>query len=169
MIGFVVLKPIEWKQSIRHFHNIDAGDRFLTCQTQPDDDVQLSDGSKLSDFSPINFSIVEGALNVDELQKSGLQAPAIGGIWSSEGIVHGWIYLKSNCFDAVWDQVSQGGYVDCKISLGVKTIRSGAAQREFVWNVDYPLSIEDADLQFTRKPIRIKPPDNPPPRRGLFG
>ena len=56
--------------------------------------------------------------------------------------------------------------MDCAINLGVKTVHSNAPA-DFVWNVDYPLSIESADLQFTCKPIRIRPPDKP--RRGLFG
>jgi hypothetical protein len=119
----VVLKPTEWCQQIRHFPTINIEDRYLRCVTEPDCDLRLSDGPMLRDrFPSIDFSIIEGVPKPDDLPKKRLRKEAIGGIWyvSDSDYVHGWIFLKSDNFVAVWDQVRDGGYVDCCFQLGVE-------------------------------------------------
>ena len=172
----VALRPTEWCQQIRHFPTINIEDRYLRCVTEPDCDLRLSDGSTLRDhFSSIDFSIIEGVPKPDDLPKKRLREKAIGGIWynSDSGgfsdYVHGSIFLKSDNFVAVWDQVRDGGYVDCLIQLGVEEVDFDYKLDAFVWNIDSPLSIDSATIQFTRKPIATKPIDKPAPtRRGLF-
>src|SRR5262249_28990442 len=70
-------------------------------------------------------------------------------------LLDGWFYLKPDSYAAVWDQVRDGGYVGCSITLKV-----GPVQNELpphVWDVSQPLSILAVWLRFTRKPIANKP------------
>ena len=62
---------------------------------------------------------------------------------------------------ALWDQVRDGGYVDCVISLGVDGVQDDT------WG-DRPLLITSASINFVRKPILEKPASQQAPRKSLF-
>jgi hypothetical protein len=109
----------------------------------------LSSGQKLSDFK-IVLSIFRGELDVKEREQ--LSERAIGGIWSSESsLVHGCFYLKTEDYAAVWDQVCDGMYAACQITLGLSPVRPSDKLLKFVWSDDKPLSIETAAIVFARE------------------
>jgi len=109
----------------------------------------LSDGYKLRDLE-IALGILQGEL--DPKRRERLSEQAIGGIWwvREQVFVHGWFYLKADDYAAVWDQVRDGGYVACGITLGLSPVQL-TDKSEFAWSGN-PLSIESADIYFTRKP-----------------
>jgi hypothetical protein len=165
-LRYVYLKPIIWSQEIRHYPNNDPTKNIeglylsVTCAPKANCDILLRNGAKLRDFQ-IQFSIVQGELQVNERSKSNLLNNAIGGLWfiEDEDFVHGWCFLRSNNYVALWDQVRDGGYVDCAINLGVEPI-----QQDEVWK-DNPLSIVSAAIDFTHKPIADRSDDDQAARK----
>jgi hypothetical protein len=178
---YVRLNPVAWVQEIRHYPSIranreDVEGRHLrvTCAPDADYDLLLSNKVGFRDLS-VALNILEGepkAANREPLERgigifvfSKAQAPR-DDIPGRDAFVHGWFYLKLDSYAAVWDQVRDGGYVDCFIDLGIGPV--GYETFESTWDVNHSLFIESASLQFTRKPIAHKPADQPDPRRGLF-
>lgn len=97
----------------------------------------------------LQFSIIRGRLSHELRQRDGLSREAIGGLWENEQItveIHGWIYLATANFSALWGQVTAGGYERCTIDL----MAEGADNDEELW-ADNPLSITSADITFNRK------------------
>src|SRR5262249_39071260 len=39
-------------------------------------------------------------------------------------LLHGWFYLKPDSYAAVWDQVRDGGYVGCNITMKVGPVQN---------------------------------------------
>lgn len=89
-------------------------------------ELLLCNGAKFRDFQ-IPLHIFHGELQANQDLKSDLVAEAMGGIWfiEEQNFVHGWLYFKSNNFTALWDQVRDGGYIGCKIHLGVEPVQDG--------------------------------------------
>jgi hypothetical protein len=83
----------------------------------------------------------------------GLSERAIGVIaWLPEqAFIHGHFYLKADDYAAVWDQVRDGGYVACRITLDISPVKyTGTGEGKCAWTGN-PLSIESADVNFTRE------------------
>jgi hypothetical protein len=163
---YISLRPIRWSQEIRWYPSINVEGRHLRATCTTTDDLLLSDGQKLRDFE-IELSIMDGELDPETRAKSKLQEAAIGGIWwisDHPSLVHGRFYLKSDARAAIWDQVRAGGYVDCRITLSVTPVRLKASSFAMDGN---PLSVESADVQFTRRPIAEKPA-NPVERKAAL-
>ena len=170
MFTFLKLKPLIWHQEIRHFPgNLGIGDDeggYLTATCVPDAkcDLLLSNGAKLTDFK-ITLSFLRGEIGADMRLKSRLLKDAIGGVWFNEEYesVYGWFYLKSNNYTALWDQVRDGGYVDCVISLQVDS-----GKDDETWD-GKALSIGTVSVTFARKPILDPNADQRVSReKGLF-
>jgi hypothetical protein len=123
----------------------------------------LSNGAKLVDFQ-IELAILGWELEADERLESKLVNDAIGFLWfvEDQDWVHGRFHFKSSNYVAVWDQVRDGGYVDCAIHLGVDPVQNNK------WNGN-PLSIVSAAVNFSRQPIVDKPAEKQASRKGLFG
>jgi hypothetical protein len=80
---------------------------------------------------------------------------------------HGWFYLEnSEWFTAVWDQVRERGYTDCRITVSAGPVESSGVE-DWIWNADHRLYIDSVDLQFDRMTNKLS--NHAKPRRGLFG
>lgn len=164
------LKPLTWSQTIGHYPNSDPSKRIegsglsLIARATPACDLILRNRARLRDFD-ITLHVISGTLEPDEHLKYVLQDDAIGGLWFVDDqdidFVHGWLFFSLNNYGAIWDQVRQGGYVDCTISLGVKPVRDD------VWSGN-PLSIVSASFKFDRKPIADKSAGPKVFRRSIF-
>jgi hypothetical protein len=112
--------------------------------------VILSNGSKLRDFE-IPVGVISGALSPEDRRKYEFHTDALGGLWflENDAFVHGWLHISSEIQNAVWDQVSAGGYEESMICLGVEPIENDK------WSGN-PLSILSVSFNFTRTPIPPK-------------
>jgi hypothetical protein len=153
---YLYLQPTGWSQQIRRYPRINVEGPYLSvpCRTLPDSDLVLSDGYKLSDLE-IALAIFQGEPDAKEREQ--LSARAIGGIWwlREQAFIHGQFYLRADDYAAIWDQVRDGGYAACRITLGVSPVQD-TDQDEYAWNSN-PLSIESAAVDFTRETIPKKP------------
>jgi hypothetical protein len=144
-------EPIEWVQEI----NVEGRQLRAHCKASAD------------------LVIVDGQSTEKEL--TGLSQKAVGGIFyvEDQNLVYGWFYLKNpDSYTALWDEVRDGGYFNCSISLlGVGPVRLEAPDT-WIWDAKHPLSIETVSLRFTRKtnkPDNQTASDQTSPRTGLFG
>src|SRR5262249_42259995 len=147
-----------WSQEIRRYPtiNVEGSCLKLTCRTSGNADLILKDGRKLSDFE-IHLHIFGG--EVDAKEQDQLSEQAIGGIWYDEkkSFVHGVFYLKAEDYVAVWDQVRDGTYATCLITLGIEPVRLSGKSPEFVQG-DNPLSIDSAAVDFVREGAKEEKP-----------
>jgi hypothetical protein len=152
---YVHLEPISWSQEIRRYPsiNVEGTCLRLTCKTSGDSDLIMKDGRKLSDFE-LALHIFAGELDRSRDQ---LSEGAIGGISyiAEQSFVHGDFYLRAEDYAAVWDQVRDGTYAACGITLGVSPVRLGKSSK-FIAS-DNPLSIKTAEINFAREAIAEKP------------
>lgn len=167
-LSYVNLKPLMWSQEIRHYPSTKVGEGEevtiiqVTCAPDAKCDLLLSDGAKIRDHE-ISITIIPGEIKADERQKTNLLNQAIGGLWflEEEDFVHGRFYFKSNNFTALWDQVRDGGYVDCVICLGVDPVQDN------IWKGN-PLSIVSVAINFSRKSFADKTADEQAARKSWF-
>jgi hypothetical protein len=161
----IYLTPIRWSQQVRRFPKIKVEGRHLTvtCTTSANSDLLLTDGYRLSDFK-IELAISPGELPVEERER--LSEQAIGGIWwiADQAFVHGWLYLSADDYAAVWDQVRDGRYADCQISLGVGPVEY-TEKSEFAWSRN-PVCIETADVYFGREVTPRNPAESTAEKKG---
>ena len=110
----------------------------------------LSNGAELRDYQ-IEMGINHGVLKPDACLEYKLGAEAIGGLKfvKEHNFVHGWFYVGSNNYSALWDQVRTSGNADCTIQLGLELMATEGGDR---------FSIDDYSIRFVR----------PEERRGLF-
>jgi hypothetical protein len=169
----VYLKPLAWTQHIKSYPNLKVESLSLeaTCKPHTNCDLLMSNGVKLLDFE-FPLAIIEGEPRADDLADARLPAEALGGVWfiEDQNFLHGWFYLKSNGFTAVWDLVREGGYLDCRIDLTVDSNRQGvqaiSTRARPTWDIAKPLPISDIGIQFTRMPNADEP--RQARRRGWF-
>jgi hypothetical protein len=145
---YVYLTPISWSQQIRRYPTINVEGPYLQATCRTDSDLRLSDGSKLRDFK-IPLAIFQGEMDAKKRERLSEQAIGVIAWISEQQFVHGFFYLKADDYAAVWDQVRDGGYAACGITLGVD-------KSELVNN----RSIETAEVYFTRETIPKKPADH---------
>jgi hypothetical protein len=159
MPGHILLTPLKWFQEISHYPAINVEGRNLKVScTAAAPDLLLSNNAKWSVLA------VELGILIGEQPLDGDGNPlkqGIGCFYFSDAqahpLLHGWFYLTPDSYAAVWDQVRDGGYVDCNIALKV-----GPVQNELpphVWDVSQALFILAVSLRFTRKPTGNKPAD----------
>jgi hypothetical protein len=89
----------------------------------------------------------------------------VGRLFRGRDRVHGWYFLNSNTYTALWDQIGSGAYADCTIELCVTPVDWD--EDPPVWNTDQPLLIENATIHFKRT-TGVPPNDDPPKRKGFF-
>jgi hypothetical protein len=139
---YLYLKPVTWTQSIRRYPTIDVNGLYLSARCTTKSDLILSDKLTLNDLE-INFSVLEGTLTEEGREKGNLLEAAIGGVWwtSDDNFVHGWVYLPAEDYDAIWEQIKHGDYIDCQITLGTVTESVKFIGGGFAWK-DNPISVD---------------------------
>jgi hypothetical protein len=169
--GYISFEPIEWTQEIRDFRKSDVDGRYLTAKCRPATKCNLLLDGKVDvrNFATIPLGIIDGQLTAEELEESRLSKESLGGFfYVDNNDLHGWFFLKKpDSYTAVWDQIRDGGYSECSITLGVSPVQYRSD--DLIWNVDQPLSIKNVSLQFKRKTNVNKPTDQAAARTGLFG
>jgi hypothetical protein len=160
---FISFEPIEWTQEIMDYPSINVAGRYLRviCRATANCHVRLNDAIDLRDFT-IPLGIRDRNSKADER----LSKEALGGIWyiADQNFVHGWFCLKEpEWFTAVWDQVRDGNYSECNITLSIGPVESEGYET-WIWTTNHPLSIDSVAIQFNRK----TPSNQAKPRRSLF-
>ena len=159
--SIIYLKPLSWHQSTSCRASAQEGDLYIwtRCVPTKECDVVLSNGAKLRDYK-IDVGINHGVFKPDDRAKYHLSDEAIGGLKLivERDYVHGWFYIGSNNYSALWDQVRTGGYADCTIELWVEQVEGATGGDLF--------SIESASVDFVRKPDA--PADERRRKRGFF-
>lgn len=154
MVCSLTLVPLHWAQHIRIYPSLHIGEEeggYLVsiCRPHPSCKLRLKSGLFLRDLE-LQFSFIRGKLSHEVRRRDGLSREAIGGLWEIEQItveIHGWIYLATANFSALWAQVTAGGYERCAIDL----MAEGADDNDEELWADNPLSITSADITFNRK------------------
>lgn len=162
--SYIRLTPLSWTQSIRSDINPRYGlGRKLSTVCKPNDFL-LSNRSNLTGHS-LHLSFIEGeptAADGTPLQRG------IGQLFynldADEVFVHGWHFSAADHLSDIWDQVLNGGYVDCTIELHVGPINYHG--EDPIWDISQPLFIDDATVYFTRS---ASVPEPQPKRQGFFG
>ena len=159
MTGHILLTPLKWFQEIRHYPAINVEGRNLKVScTAAAPDVLLSNDAKWTDL-PVELGILIGEQPLDGDGNPIKQG--VGCFYFSDAqahpLLHGWFYLKPDSYAAVWDQVRDGGYVGCNITMKVGPVQNELPPK--VWDVSQSLFVLAVSLRFTRKPIADKPAD----------
>jgi hypothetical protein len=154
---------------VEHFTDINAeGRRFVTnCAVEPGSDLELSNRMRLNEL-PIQISIFETARMQDELAK--LPQRMIGSFRffdampprddgpAVDAFLSGWFVLNPRSLEDAWNQVREGGYGECKISISIGPVENPSMGR--LWDVARrpQLYIDTVQLSFTRPAPIIKEP-----------
>jgi hypothetical protein len=82
--------------------------------------------------------------------------PADGDLPAMRASLSGWFVLNARSLEDAWNQVQQGGYSECTISLHIGSIES----REWLWDVaNSPQLVIDAiEVSFIRLALQLDPP-----------
>lgn len=146
---YIRLKPTEWKQEIRADGESETPALRLRaeCTALVDSDLLLTDGRKLSDLI-LHLTIFPGDMPRADRDRVKLPEKALGGIWwdNERVFVHGWFYLRTTEYQALWGQLMSGNYLEPTIELTVSPVSEDSA-----WTTN-PLSIESAVFQFGGNP-----------------
>jgi hypothetical protein len=148
------LTPINWTQSIRCYPRIDVNWLYLTALCRTKSVLILSDKLKLSTLD-IHLSIFQGSLPDKDREEGELSERAIGGVWwsSNDNFVDSWFYLPTESYEALWEQIKRGDYLECQITLGTATDALKLIGGEFAWKGN-PISVESVEVTFKRKAIK---------------
>jgi hypothetical protein len=126
----------------------------------------LSDDTKLNDLS-IELSILAG--KPEDARGEALKEGTIGDFrlhGEFPPFISALIFLKPHSYDALWDQVRDGGYVGCQITIYIGPVKSEGSG--WLWDVDQRLSISTVDINFTRNAIADRSINQAPPRRSFL-
>jgi len=174
---YLRLEPISWRQEIRDYPTINVEGRYLvaSCKAAADADLRLSNNAKLTDLT-VELSILVGEQPLDAYDKPlerGIgefrfhgEMPSRDDLPGMDPFLSGLFYLKPESYSALWDQVREGGYASCEITISVDPVKSEGFGR--AWDVSQQLTISSVALNFTRKPIADKPVPQPAPRKWNF-
>ncbi len=153
------LKPKAWTQVVNRNDKLNISGLSIRthCTTLSSHDLILADNRKLSDLR-IDLGVMPGDVSPTHRTHARLSEQAIGGVWwtAKDGLVHGWFYLQGDDFKAVWDQIHDGGYVNCTISLELSPVNYG--DKEHCEWVENPMSILSASINFERnidRPVEV--------------
>ena len=160
------LVPVTWSQTLTHEGATILRARMkwkphVRCELKLRDDTELAQHE-------VELTILDGEIRAEDRIKYKLVEEAIGGLWFVDdkdfaALVHGWFFVTTTVYDAIWDEVRQDGYTGCNFSLDVGPVE-GKGFGDERWG-DNPLSILGVSISFDRKP----PIDEQPARRGWFG
>ena len=165
---YLLLEPVSWRQEIRDHPSINVEGRYLVARCKPaaNSDLRLSDDTKLNDLS-IELSILAG--KPEDARGEALKEGTIGDFrlhGEFPPFISALIFLKPHSYDALWDQVRDGGYVGCQITIYIGPVKSEGSG--WLWDVDQRLSISTVDINFTRKAIADRPINQAPARRSFL-
>ena len=168
---YICFEPIEWIQEIRDDPSINVRGRYLraNCRVAANCHVFIDGEIDLREFTSIPISILDGTPPEEEMPEAPKNKKTLGALsyMRDQNYPRGWFYLEnSEWFTAVWDQVREGGYSDCRIAVGAGPVESSGVE-DWIWNADRGLYIDSVGIQFDRK--ANKPPIQAKPWRGLFG
>jgi hypothetical protein len=168
------LRPLNWHQSVEHYTGINIeGRRFgANCTVGPGSNLRLSNEMRLDEL-PVEILIFETTRMQDELAK--LPQGALGSFSfydatpaddypSMDAFLSGWFVLNGQSLQDAWDQVQQGGYGECTISLHIGPIENAGG--EWLWDVAKSprLVIDTVSVSFRRPARRLgeerKSPDD---------
>jgi hypothetical protein len=159
------LRPLDWHQSVGHYTGINIeGRRFrANCTVGPGSDLRLSNKMRLEEL-PVEILIFETTRMQDALAK--LPQGALGSFSfydatpeddypSMDAFLSGWFVLNVQSLQDAWDQVRQGGYSECTISLHIGPIESAGG--EWLWDVAKSphLVIDTVSISFRRPARRL--------------
>ena len=173
---YLRLEPISWRQEIRDYPTINVEGRYLvaSCKAAADADLRLSNNAKLTALG-IELSILIGEPvdakgkplehGIGEFRFHG-ELPPRDDLLGMDSFLSGLFYLKPDSYSALWDQVREGGYASCEITISVDPVKSEGFG--WVWDVGQRLTISSVALNFTRKPIADKPVPQPASRKWSF-
>jgi hypothetical protein len=173
---YLRLEPLSWRQEIRYYPTITVEGRYLvaSCKTIADSHLRLSNNAKLTDLS-VELSILVGQ-PVDargEALKDGiigdfqfLESPPSDYDPRMDPFISACVYLKPDSYSALWDQVRDGGYASCEITISIDPVKSEGFG--WAWDVSQRLAISSVALNFTRSPIAQRPADQATPRKSFF-
>lgn len=156
------LKPVSWGQTVRRYPRIKVEGRKLDMNCKPitDRHFQISDGTNVPDLS-VSLSVFDaGTISDDEAQLE----RGFGLLANRFTHLDGWFLLTPSGFTEVWEQVRDGRYSDCTVTLTVAPV--SIQELGCLWDVSNSkvLFIETAEIRFTRKLSAREPPI----RRGWF-
>jgi hypothetical protein len=137
----------------------------LSAKCTTKSDLILSDGFKLSDFE-VHIGVLKGELPAKQRELVKLSEEAIGGVWwlADTKFVHGWFYLQTEEYAALWEQINNSQYVDCGIKLIFLVEYTGG---KFAWSGN-PLCIDSAEVYIERKKIKQHEVNNKSTESGLL-
>jgi hypothetical protein len=157
---------LHWHQSVEHYTGINIeGRRFgANCNTVgPGSNLRLSNDMRLEEL-PVEILIFETTRMQDELAK--LPQGALGSFSfydatpaddypSMDAFLSGWFVLNVQSLQDAWDQVRQGGYGECTISLHIGPIENAGG--EWLWDVtkNPRLVIDTVSVSFRRPARRL--------------
>jgi hypothetical protein len=136
MPGHILLTPLKWFQEISHYPaiNVEGQNLKVSCTLAAAPDLLLSNKAKFTGLAA-ELGILVGERPIDEHGNPLKQG--IGCFYFSDAqasrdnlpgmldpSLHGWLYLKPDSYAAVWDQVRDGGYVGCSITLKVGPVQN---------------------------------------------
>jgi hypothetical protein len=171
------LVPTDWCQNVEHYSSINVeGRRFIAnCKIEPGSELELSNMVRLASL-PAQLQIFEATRMRDRLAK--LPSGALGELSfheaepvradfpASEACLAGWFVLNPQSLQDVWDQVRQGGYSDCNISVDIGPVESPKVG--WLWDVRKTprLVIDTVSITFKRAaPTHGEFTRSPPLRR----
>ena len=145
MLGecYMRLKPYEWIQSLSNYQSIGVEGRRLMVNSKIEaaTEINLSSGENLSEFnfnllifddepSKINNKPLERGFGLLVYYPSQAARDAYG---AQDAFVGGWFCIRPKNYDELWNQIRQGGYADCWISLEVGPVVS--RDYDWLWDV----------------------------------
>ena len=131
--------PVTWSQTLTHEGATILRARMkwkphVRCELKLRDDTELAQHE-------VELTILDGEIRAEDRIKYKLVEEAIGGLWFVDdkdfaALVHGWFFVTTTVYDAIWDEVRQDGYTGCNFSLDVGPVegkgfvmRGGATTR----------------------------------------
>ena len=158
----ILMRPFSWSQRISHYNrkNVVGWQLRASCRAENADTPGPGPGLRLTSGEQIQD--VNIYLDFDNREPTNTDGTplhnAIGYLHHDVGTVGGWISLKPNDFSEVWEQVRQGGYVDCLIEITIRPVEFLGEDTGWEWDVihNQGIYITDASVQFVRTSARKK-------------
>jgi hypothetical protein len=151
------LRPLDWHQDVAYYTRINVEGRRLQANCtvmRPGPNLKLSNEMRLEELA-VEISIFETTRMHDELAK--LPQGALGSLHFldadplMDASLWGWFVLNDQSFQDAWDQVRQGGYTECTISLNIGPIETAGI---LLWQWDVAknphLVIDTVSVSFRR-------------------
>jgi len=138
---YLRLEPVSWRQEVRDYPTINVEGRYLAANCKPDDNLRLSNNVKLTDLT-VDFCILSG--DPEDARGRPLEKGVIGDFRFQESppsddypgmdpFLSGCVFLKPNSYDALWDQVRDGGYATCQITIRLDPVELDGG--DWLWDV----------------------------------